>query len=82
VGKNFKKTGRVYYTQVATTPEGEPVMMGTFLVAITLQSFFFILVLHIRSLARNLWSNITLHAMNQKRDLKYTHPGDKSLLEK
>jgi hypothetical protein len=25
--------GRVYYTQVATTPEGEPVMMGTFLVA-------------------------------------------------
>jgi hypothetical protein len=32
-GKNFKKIGRVYYTQVATTPEGEPVMMGTFLVA-------------------------------------------------
>jgi hypothetical protein len=33
VGKNTKKTGRVYYTQVATTPEGELVMMGTFLVA-------------------------------------------------
>jgi hypothetical protein len=32
-GKNFKKTGQVYYTQVATTPEGELVMMGTFLVA-------------------------------------------------
>jgi hypothetical protein len=31
--KNMKKTGRIYYTQVATTPEGEPVMMGTFLVA-------------------------------------------------
>jgi hypothetical protein len=31
-GKNMKKTGRVYYTQVATTPEGEPMMMGTFLV--------------------------------------------------
>jgi hypothetical protein len=31
--KNFKKTGRIYYTQVATTSEGEPVMMGTFLVA-------------------------------------------------
>jgi hypothetical protein len=29
----LKKTGRVYYTQVATTPEGEPVMMGMFLVA-------------------------------------------------
>jgi hypothetical protein len=33
MGKNTKKTGRVYYTQVATTPDGEPVMMGTFLVA-------------------------------------------------
>jgi hypothetical protein len=32
-GKNMKQTGRVYYTQVATTPEGEPMMMGTFLVA-------------------------------------------------
>jgi hypothetical protein len=32
VGKNMKKTGRIYYTQVAPTPEGEPVMMGTFLV--------------------------------------------------
>jgi hypothetical protein len=32
-GKNMKKTGRVYYTQVTTTPKGEPVMMGAFLVA-------------------------------------------------
>jgi hypothetical protein len=32
-GKNLKKTGRVYYTQVATTPEGELMMMGTFLIA-------------------------------------------------
>jgi hypothetical protein len=32
-GKNIKKTGRIYYTQVATTPDSEPVMMGTFLVA-------------------------------------------------
>jgi hypothetical protein len=31
--KNMKKTGWIYYTQVATTPKGEPVMMGTFLVA-------------------------------------------------
>jgi hypothetical protein len=28
--KNTRKTRRVYYTQVATTPKGEPVMMGTF----------------------------------------------------
>jgi hypothetical protein len=33
-GKNTRKTGWIYYTQMATTPEGEPVMMGTFLVAI------------------------------------------------
>jgi hypothetical protein len=32
-GTNMKKTGRIYYTQVATMSEGEPVMMGTFLVA-------------------------------------------------
>jgi hypothetical protein len=32
-GKNLKKTRRVYYTQVATTSEGEPMMVGTFLVA-------------------------------------------------
>jgi hypothetical protein len=32
-GKNVEKTGQIYYTQVATTPEGEPVMMGMFLMA-------------------------------------------------
>jgi hypothetical protein len=32
-GKNTSKTGQIYNTQVATTPEGEPVMMGMFLVA-------------------------------------------------
>jgi hypothetical protein len=31
--KNTRKIGQIYYTQVATTPDGEPVMMGTFLVA-------------------------------------------------
>jgi hypothetical protein len=31
--KNFKKTGWIYYTQVATTLEGKAVMMGMFLVA-------------------------------------------------
>jgi hypothetical protein len=29
----MKKIGWIYYTQVATTPEGELIMMGTFLVA-------------------------------------------------
>jgi hypothetical protein len=32
-GKSTKKTGQIYYTQEATTSDGEPVMMGTFLVA-------------------------------------------------
>jgi hypothetical protein len=31
--KDQTETRRVYYTEVATTPEGEPVMMGTFSVA-------------------------------------------------
>jgi hypothetical protein len=31
--KSTRKMGWIYYTQVATTPEGEPIMMGTFLVA-------------------------------------------------
>jgi hypothetical protein len=33
VGKGEKRIGQVYYTQVATTPEGEHVLMGTFSVA-------------------------------------------------
>jgi hypothetical protein len=32
-GKNTKKMGHIYYTQVATTLDDEPIMMGTFLVA-------------------------------------------------
>jgi hypothetical protein len=32
-GKDNRKTRRVFYTQVDVTPEGNPVLMGTFLVA-------------------------------------------------
>jgi hypothetical protein len=32
-GKDNRKTGRVFYTQVDVTPEGNPVLMGIFLVA-------------------------------------------------
>jgi hypothetical protein len=39
-GKNTRKIGRVYYTQVATTPEGEPVMMVRFLLPIIPPSSF------------------------------------------
>jgi hypothetical protein len=83
MGKNTKKTGRVYYTQVATTPDGEPVMMGTLaLWPIIPQLFSLILVLRIHSSARNLWSNTAFHTMNQRMGLEFTHLGDKFLLEK
>jgi hypothetical protein len=39
-GKNFKKTRRIYYTQVATTPEGEAVMMVRSLLPIRGGHFF------------------------------------------
>jgi hypothetical protein len=48
-GKNMKKTGQIYSMQVATTPEGQPVMMGTFLMANHPAVIFFILALHIHS---------------------------------
>jgi hypothetical protein len=48
-GKNIKKTGRVYYTQVATTPKGEPVMMVRFSLPTIQQLSFLILVHHIPS---------------------------------
>jgi hypothetical protein len=46
-GKNMKKTGRVYYTQVVTTPKGEPEMMSMFLIADHPAVIFLILVHHI-----------------------------------
>jgi hypothetical protein len=48
-GKNVKKTGRIYYTQVVTMPEGEPVMMGMFLVANHPAVILFVVVLRIHS---------------------------------
>jgi energy-coupling factor transporter ATP-binding protein EcfA2 len=39
--KNTRKTRRVYYTQVATTPEGETMMMGTFSIATHLAIILF-----------------------------------------
>jgi hypothetical protein len=47
--KDQRKNGRVYFTQVAITPKGEPVMMGTFSVANHPVVIFFILVHHILS---------------------------------
>jgi hypothetical protein len=45
-GKGEKRTRRVYYTQVATTPEGEPVLMGMFSIDNHPTVIFFIPVHH------------------------------------
>jgi hypothetical protein len=47
--KDQRKNGRVYFIQVAITPKGEHVMMGTFSVANHPAVIFFILVHHILS---------------------------------
>jgi hypothetical protein len=72
--KNIKKTGRIYYTQVATTLEGEPVIMGMFLVA---NHPAVILFDSGASLV-----NIAFLALNQGKGLLFIRPRDKYLLKK
>jgi hypothetical protein len=79
-GNNFKKMGRIYYTHVATTPEGEPVMMGMFLVANHPAVILFDSATTPE--VRILWRNIAYIALNQGRDLLSTHLGDGYLLRK
>jgi hypothetical protein len=69
-GKNTRKTGQIYYTQVATTPEGEPVMMSTDSGA----SHTFI--------SRKFVENIAFHILNQGKGLLFIRLGDKYLLKK
>jgi hypothetical protein len=82
-GKNTKKIGRVYYTQVATTPEGELVMMGTFLVA-----NHSVVILFDSGASHTFMSktfvekHIAYIVLNQKRDLLFNHLGVKYLLRK
>jgi hypothetical protein len=81
-GKNFKKTGQVYYTQVATTPEGEPVMMGTFLIANHPAVILFDFGASHTFISKTFWKNIAFLALNQGRDLLSTHMGVRYLLRK
>jgi hypothetical protein len=81
-GKNFKKTGHIYYTQVATTPEGEPVMMGTFLVANYPAVILFDFGASHTFISKNFVENIAFLALNQGKDLLSIHLGDGYLLRK
>jgi hypothetical protein len=77
-----KKTGRVYYTQVATTPEGEPVMMGTFLIANHPTVILFDSGASHTFINKTFWISIAYIALNQGRDLLSTRLGVRYLLRK
>ena len=81
-GKNVKKTGRIYYNQVATTPEGEPVMMGTFLVANHPTIILFDSGASHTFISKKFVENITFLALNQGKGLLSIRLGDKYLLRK
>jgi hypothetical protein len=80
--KNVKKTGRIYYTQVATTPEGEPVMMGTFLVANHPAVILFNSGASHTFISKKFMENIAFLALNQGKGLLFIRSGDKYLLRK
>jgi hypothetical protein len=67
---------------VATTPEGEPVMMGTFLVANYLAVILFDSGASHTFISRILWKSIAFLALNQGKDLLSIHLGDRYLLRK
>jgi hypothetical protein len=81
-GKNFKKTGRIYYTQVATTPKGEPVMMGMFLVSNYPAVILFDSGASHTFVSKNFVESIAFLALNQGKDLLSIHLGDRYLLRK
>jgi hypothetical protein len=74
--------GRIYYTQVATTPEGEPVMMGTFLGANHPAVVLFDSGASHTFISKKFVENIAFHILNQGKGLLFIHLGDKYLLKK
>jgi hypothetical protein len=81
-GKDTRKTGQIYYTQVATTPEGEPVMMGTFLVANHLAVILFDSGASHTFISKKFVENIAFHILNHGKGLLFICLGDKYLLKK
>jgi hypothetical protein len=77
-----KKTGRIYYTQVATTPEGEPVMMGMFLVDNHPVVILFDSGASHTFISKKFVENIAFIALNQGKGLSSIRLRDKYLLRK
>jgi hypothetical protein len=75
MGKNFKKTGRLYYTQVTTTPEGEPVMMGTFLVANHLVVILFDSGASHTFISKNFMEKYCIHCTESRKGFVIHSPG-------
>jgi hypothetical protein len=65
----MKKTGRIYYTQVATTLEGEPIMMGTFLMANHPAVILFDFGASHTIISKKFVENIAFHTLNQGKGL-------------
>jgi hypothetical protein len=80
--KNIKKTGRIYYTQVAITLEGEPVMMGTFLVANHPTVILFDSGALHTFISKKFVENIAFLTLNQGKGLLFMRPMDKYSLKK
>jgi hypothetical protein len=82
VGKNTWKTRRVYYTQVATTPEGEPVMMGTFFVANHPAIILFYSGASHTFMSKTFVEKHCINSTESKEGFVIQSPGVKSLLRK
>jgi hypothetical protein len=67
---------------VATTPEGEPVMMGKFLVANYPTVILFDSGASHTFISKNFVETIAFLALNQGKDLLSIHLGDRYLLRK
>jgi hypothetical protein len=67
---------------VVTTPEGEPVMMGMFLVANCPTVILFDSGASHTFISKNFVENIAFLALNQGKDLLSIHLGDRYLLRK
>jgi hypothetical protein len=76
--RNVKKTRRIYYIQVATTP----VMMGTFLVANHPAGILFDFGASHTFISKKFVKNIAFRALNQGKGLLFIRSGDKYLLRK
>ena len=81
-GKGERKTGLVYYTQVATTPEGEPVMMGTFSVANHPTIILFDSGASHTFMSKTFVEKHNIHCIESKEGYVIQSPGVKYLLRK